>query len=97
MDVVTTRKLANLFFSFGTASGPENSLASHPSSTASRRQIAGNPIPRRATSNPAVHITNPIFPCKSLDYREISKPIYVVNRPLSTAFQPRNAIPHHPR
>lgn len=35
----------------------------------------------------AVYITNPIFPSKALDYREMTKPIYVANQP-SFAFLP---------
>ncbi len=55
--------------------------------------------PRRAAKI-AVYITNPIFPSKSLDYREITKPIYVANRPLSALQETVAAkftITHAPR
>jgi len=79
-----------------TAGAPKTLLL--PSSNEPQRKNLPRRIPRRAAKI-AVHITNPIFPCKSLDYREISKPIYVVNRPLSAAFQPPkcHSIPHDHR
>jgi hypothetical protein len=43
--------------------------------------------PRRAAKN-CRYITNPIFPSKALDYREITKPIYVAIHPLSALQEP---------